>query len=348
MMRGKRRPTPTLLRLARSPEARLIAGWAVIGGAALAAFASDRDGPDAKQEAKERKAEYRLEADETPKEGISRVARGELDLTIGLLETVPNGDGGAEAVHEARKALKRLRALLRLSRPALDDERYRRENVILRDAGRELSGARDAQVMVETLDSLIERFGDELPPGTGTRLRTQLQAEADRAQSTGPDSYEAVRDVLRGARTGVSSWPLPAHDGRPSLAEGFERIYRRGRRARRRAKAQPTPENLHELRKRAKDLWHASQLLEPACPDRFSQLAKDAHRLSDLLGDDHDLTVLLEYARAHPALLPHGELVHLEKVIASQGQSLRGQALDCAAEIYHRKPKRMVKRLALR
>ncbi len=346
-MGGRRRRTPTILRLVASPEARLLAAWAIIGGAGLAAFASDRGSPDAEEAAKEPKSQYRLEVEETPKEGITRVARGEIDLTIGLLEAAPDGDGGAEAVHEARKALKRLRALLRLSRPALDDARYRRENLTFRDAGRQLSGARDAQVLVQTLDSLTERFGDELPPGTCTRLREELQAGAERAQANGPTSYEDVREVLSSARIRVSTWPLPAEDRRASLAEGFERIYRRGRRARRRATADPAPENLHELRKRAKDLWHASQLLEAICPARFRQLAKEAHRLSDLLGDDHDLWVLLDYAREHPALLRRGEFELLEAMIVLRGQSLRRQALDCAAELYRRKPKRMVRRLAL-
>ncbi len=316
-------------------------------GEAADAEQADGAAADAGQAAEERKSQYRLEPEETPEEGIARVARGELDLTIGLLTAAPDGDGGAEAVHEARKALKRLRALLRVTRPALDKQGYRRENVTFRDAGRALSDARDAQVLVETLDSLTERFADELPPGACTRLREALQAGAERAQASGPTSYDDVRDVLSSARVRVSTWPVPAQDGRASLAEGFERIYRRGRRAFRHAKHDPVPENLHELRKRAKDLWHASQLLETICPGRFRQLAKEAHRLSDLLGDDHDLSVLLGYAREHPAHLRRGELELLEAMIVLRAQSLRRQALDCAAGLYRRKPKRMLRRLAL-
>jgi CHAD domain-containing protein len=344
-MRWRRRRASPVVQALRSPVVRLVAGSVVVvGGVVAAGIARARD---AKEAAREPKRGYRLETDETPKQGISRVARGELDLTIGLLEGGPNGDGGVDAVHEARKALKRLRALLRVSRPALEDARYRREDVVLRDAGRELSDARDAQVMVETLDSLLERFGDELPPGTGARLRDELAASAQRAQAHGTGNYEGVLDVLSRARERVSSWPLPQQNGRASLAEGFEKIYKKGRRARRHAASDPTAENLHELRKRAKDLWHASQLLESMCPGKFKRLAKDAHRLSDLLGDDHDLSVLLEYARQHPRLLRTGDLELLESVIGLRSQSLRRQALDHATELYRRRPARMVQRLAL-
>jgi CHAD domain-containing protein len=275
------------------------------------------------------------------------VARGELDLTIGLLEAAPHGGGGAESVHEARKALKRLRALLRVSRPALDERRYRRENVVFRDAGRELSDARDAQVLMETLDSLIERFGDEVPAGSWSRLRHQLEAGVARAQADGPSGFDGVLDVLSQARMRVSSWPLPSENGRASLAEGLERIYRRGRRALRQAKADPTPGSLHELRKRAKDLWHAAQLLEPVSPKKMKRTAQDAHRLSNLLGEDHDMSVLLAYAEQHPELMRERERGLLQTAVDLRRQTLRRQALECAGALYRHKPKRMLRRLAL-
>ena len=59
-------------------------------------------------------------------------------------------------IHEARKATKRLRALVRLVRRELGDEVYALENQCYRDAGRRLSELRDATVLVETLDRLVE------------------------------------------------------------------------------------------------------------------------------------------------------------------------------------------------
>jgi CHAD domain-containing protein len=342
---GRRQQSP-LARGAESPAVRLLAASAALTGgvAAVAKLAALRRNGHAPGK---RKRRYRLEAHETPKQGIARVARGELDLTIGLLEAAPSGAGSPEAVHEARKALKRLRTLLRISRPALDERRYQRESVVFRDAGRELSETRDAQVLLETLDSLLERFGAELPEGTWARLRKELAAGAERAQGNGPSGFDGVLDVLSDARMRVSSWPLPSENGRASLAQGFEGIYRHGRHALRRARDEPTPEHLHELRKRAKDLWHSSELLEPLCPKRMQPLSKRAHRLSDLLGDDHDLSILLEYADSHSELLDESERGLLQSAVELRRQSLREQALRCAASLYRRKPKRMLRRLAL-
>ena len=58
------------------------------------------------------------------------------------------------SVHESRKCLKRVRALLRLARPALQPETFRSENRRFRDIARALSAARDSQAMLESLAKL--------------------------------------------------------------------------------------------------------------------------------------------------------------------------------------------------
>jgi CHAD domain-containing protein len=328
---------------AHEPAVRAMAS-AVAAGGALAAGKVVRDRVTERGRRKRRR--YRLQPGESPRQGLGRVARGQLDLTIGLLQRRGGGPDG-EAVHEARKALKRLRALLRVSRDSLGDERYRHENVILRDAGRSLSGARDARVLLDTLDDLNKRFSDEIPDGAWSRLRAALSAEARAASEGDHDSAGNLVSALSDARTRVASWPLPQKGGPESLAPGFERIYRRGRRALRAASAERSTENLHELRKRAKDLWHAAQLLRPASPKRMKKLGRRAHRLADLLGDDHDLAVLLDRAHAQPELLDPSELELLAALVGRRREPLQGEAFRRAARLYRRKPRKFTHRLAL-
>lgn len=73
------------------------------------------------------------------------------------------GDDLPESVHSARKDLKKLRSVPRLVCPVIGGERFRTENKRYRDAGRRLSSSRDAEVKLETLVALGERFGEELP-----------------------------------------------------------------------------------------------------------------------------------------------------------------------------------------
>src|SRR3954447_12583692 len=69
---------------------------------------------------------YRIEADEKVGVAVRRVAAAQLDLALDRLQATEDPDG--EAVHDARKALKRTRALLRLSRHLLGIETFQREN----------------------------------------------------------------------------------------------------------------------------------------------------------------------------------------------------------------------------
>src|SRR5688500_2162988 len=96
---------------------------------------------------------YRLGEVESLCAELERIARGRVDNAIEELR----GEGSetfGESVHEARKDLKKVRAVLRLVRDEIGDTLHRRENDRYRDAGRMLSGARDAEVRLETIDRL--------------------------------------------------------------------------------------------------------------------------------------------------------------------------------------------------
>ena len=86
--------------------------------------------------------------------------RKEIDAALGEL-TGDHRGARDEAVHEARKSLKKVRAVLRLVRPVVGEKGYRRENTCFRDAGRPLSVARDAQILVQTVEQLIGQVANE-------------------------------------------------------------------------------------------------------------------------------------------------------------------------------------------
>jgi hypothetical protein len=73
----------------------------------------------------------------------------------------------------------------------------------------------------------------------------------------------------------------------------------------------------------------------------MKKLARRAHRLSDLLGDDHDLAVLLDRARAQPELLDDSELAALSTLVQRRQDRLRREALALGARLYRRKPRKL-------
>lgn len=275
--------------------------------------------------------------------GATRLARA---LAVSLLALARRLDEPLDdaAVHALRRELKRARAQARLVRPALGGRRFRAINVALRDAGRELAGRRDARVLVDTLQRLVaeaELAGDGL-----ATLAAQLDSEWQ-AASVGDDARPAAKiaasaaariraaaAVLRGARVG-GDWPV--------LADGLRSIYRRGRRAMAAAAREPSAECLHEWRKQVKHLWHSLEVLEPAWPKPMRALAREAHRLSDRLGDDHDLAALRE--RVAGAVLAAEERRGALEAIDVRRLERQRSAFRLGERLYAEAPARLVARV---
>ena len=276
---------------------------------------------------------YRLKIGKPLPGEVARSARGRIDHALdelsGKSDSTPE-----EAVHEARKDMKKLRALLRLARDELGKETFARENACFRDAARELSGTRDSDVMLETLGAL------DLPAGMGWELRKLIQADRDR--NGGGDRDAAARRavaILKEARERVDHWPLE-RDSFGALAGGLKRTYRRGRRDFEAAREEPTVESLHECRKRVKDLWYHHTLLKELWPPVMTAVGDQAHELSDLLGDDHDLAMLADWVREHADAKPA-----FYDAVAQRRAQLQAEAFTLGAVLYADRPSAFVKRL---
>ena len=181
--------------------------------------------------------------------------------------------------------------------------------------------------MIETLEAVTGAAEGEGHRNGDAGLRARLEHERQRARAAleadESERREAVA-ALEDARARIDDWPVD--DEVAPLAGGLRRIYRRGRRRMRAAREAPTDERLHEWRKRAKDLWHGYELLNRAQPQVMRARARDAHRLADLLGEDHDLRAVIDRRRG----------------------ALRAEAFELGARVYRRKPRKLAKRIARR
>jgi len=291
---------------------------------------------------------YRLSFADPVPNGVRQCAREQLADAVERLERA--SEDSVKAVHEARKDLKKTRALLRLVRPALGRSAYRLENDALRDIGLALSGARDADVRVATAQKLAEQAAGRLPADVFDALREALVAQAAAANGEGGDAgrFAPVIERLHAAELRIEAWPLDAADW-DTVVAGITRAYVRGREAFAVARAAPEPELLHAWRKRAKDLWYHQRLLGPAWPDLLEAQAEAAHGLSELLGDDHDLAVLDErLADDAPPLAPvvDAQRAELRALIAHRSGELCAEAFRLGRRIYAEPPKAFTRRLA--
>jgi CHAD domain-containing protein len=283
---------------------------------------------------------YRLPLGEPAPDALHAVVDERLQRALRRLRE-EHDDDPVKAVHGARKDLKKTRAALRLARPGMPRSVYRRENARLRDIGRRMSGGRDADVMVETVDALAERWAGQLPKRQFTTLGRRFAERAQEARDDTP--ADALARDLAAAREHARAWPLEACDD-GTLRAGAARAYRRGRKALAAAEEDASTERLHEWRKRAKDLWYHHRLLAEAWPGPVKAFADEADRLGKLLGDDHDLATLSE--RLDDDIAPPSvDVALIEQLIAARRAELQAEAFELGRRIYAEKPKAFARRL---
>lgn len=143
---------------------------------------------------------FRIDPKKPFDDEIRRAGLELIDDAITILRDRPSGPH--EAVHDARKRFKRLRALYRLvARGAPDFSRE--ENARFRDIARSLAFARDATALVETADylepfALSDAQGKALRPSRRCCASAAITPSNMRQASTTPfrrPSPDARRDA---------------------------------------------------------------------------------------------------------------------------------------------------------
>lgn len=234
----------------------------------------------------------RLRRGETLGSGLRRVTAAQFEVAGRIVAS----DDPAASVHESRKAIKRLRTLLRLVRPTLPNPVFSADDSTLRATAQILGSIRDEWVVADILGDLATSI-----PAAGevaARHRDEFQFRvsgflADRS------AFDRLRIGLSNLATCSNVW----YDGTyragvgithsfVAIAPGLHRIYRSGRTAWHSVHTDPTTANLHRWRRRAKYLRHAVEALNTVDPPRLGLLEAKLADLTDRLGDDHDLSVV--------------------------------------------------------
>jgi CHAD domain-containing protein len=234
-------------------------------------------------------------------------------------------------VHEARKSIKRARAVLKLLRPSLparDAARSRRE---LRDAGRALAPARDAKVVADRFDEMLRRTG--IAKSAVNRLAGNLPTAA----AAQPGDPVTVLIELAAARKRLARASLPARNWTP-LGAGIRSIYRSGRQLVPGKPDTASVEAMHEWRKQVKSYWHALEVLAPVCPTQIRHTIGLARRLADSLGEEHDLALLADHLRIAAAVKRDEPVTELFDAIERRRRRLRRRALKIGTALYSEAP----------
>ncbi len=280
---------------------------------------------------------FRIDPNKPFDDEIRRAGLELIEEAITSLRDQPSGRH--EAVHDARKRFKRLRALYRLIARAAPDF-SKEENARFRDIARSLAFAREATALVETVEYL-ETFAASTTQGKALRsIATVLRKRRDHAIEHEAGLDEAIAAAIAGceeARKKLKAVSLPDElkDVTRLVKTGWAKQRKRARKALADCHEQADVEHFHELRKAGQAYWMHLGLLRRLWPSAMRAKRADTKRLVDILGHEHDLSVLAAFADREPERFGNGErLALLLDAIIQRQQALRGDGLDLANEVF--------------
>jgi CHAD domain-containing protein len=284
-----------------------------------------------------------LHTDESLGVGVVRVAEDLIDSIVGSGQHPKQEEG--EYIHHVRTTIKRLRALLRLIRPAVGELFFNQENARLRNAGRRLAVARDAEVAREILKTLSVAGEPE------RKAVAAALAGLESKNGTRTDVGEALREVKADLeQTKRNLQQLPLVNGEWEVVEpGLQDVYRQSRKRMDRALHNGGDEAFHKWRIRVKNLLYELELLEPVWPKQMDKMTTRLSKLQDKIGCDHDIAVLKGLLRKTPERFGGTEAVErLIRYLDSKSRKLRHAAEPLGQKIFAKKPRRFVRKLGRR
>lgn len=280
---------------------------------------------------------YRFDPEKPFDAEVRRLVGEQLVAAIDYLEQRP--DGLHEAIHEARKKFKRVRAIYRLTGDA-DKVFRRRENARLRDAAGSLSAVRDATALVETTAYLQQHAGNASERAALSKLLKNLTERRDAIAASQTDLEERASAVVgscRDAVEAIETQPFPTGHRKVArlLAKGWRRGLEKAQQSLEHCREQPGAESFHELRKAGQTYWMHLSLLRPLWPSAFAAKRQMVKQLVDLLGHEHDLSILFALLEMEPEIA-EGEKRRVQclVIIERQRAALQAEALALAEKVF--------------
>jgi len=278
---------------------------------------------------------YLIHCNEPAADAVRRVLREQNLRARRLLETWEHDPGGH--IHRTRQTCKKIRALLRLVRPAA---RYvfTVENLFYRDIQRSVAYARDSAAMVEAVDLLADRLTDPLPLQSLGMLRSALKQRSEQqlasAQQGLPARIQRAVAELTAADRRLERLPVDGLRKR-DLRRGARHTWQRCAREYQALDAAASADDFHDWRKHVKYAAYQTRLLHELLPETAGSLRPPLEELAAVLGNSQDLVLLEQFLDAQPdALGVDTHLRRLRGLLAGAQGEFRSRARELGAALF--------------
>lgn len=287
---------------------------------------------------------FAIDNQEELQDGIIRVLREQYNY-IDHLTSIPKDIDNT--VHEIRKALKRIRAILRLVRFDIGEELFQSENTRFRNLGRQLSDLRDFHVIISYLALNFEAQELQIPEDNFIRLVEHLnqKKEAELKLLVEKQTLETIKDQMAIAHRDLTNYQLDFL-GPHTIQDGVSHVYSLCLDKITESQTQLDDHPLHELRKKVKYLLNQMTLIQEVWPDFFKNYSTSLKRASDLLGDDHNIAETITLVNSLPSsVLLDNDKISLTKSFQSEREHIHREIWPLLGKLFTEDADAFVKRI---
>jgi CHAD domain-containing protein len=208
-----------------------------------------------------------------------------------------NNQNIEEAIHNIRKTIKKIRAVLLLMRNEIGYSSYLREKDFYRDIGRQLSEFRNLDVYLSVAMNLDQQFTSDLKYSCLRHLIAQIRyfKEENLNQLIKPRGFfSEINQKLAIARSGVEKAKIGGNSF-IFLMNGLRNSYKKSRKALDLCLDESTKKNAHQLRKALKNVWYQIRIFKPVYPVMCKAYAKSLKSSTEILGELNDYAEFKTY-----------------------------------------------------
>jgi CHAD domain-containing protein len=165
--------------------------------------------------------------------------------------------------------------------------------VFFRDLSRQLSVARDNQVLLQRAKVTHKNMRPGIRNARADELINELELNREKSLkelAEGNNIIKTISNELNLSTSRIDSLKIK-NEGFNVIEKGIERIYKQAQKYLYEIEKNPDPETIHNFRKRVKYLWYQMILLKPIYSRMLKAYCKSLEKISEEFGLHRDYTL---------------------------------------------------------
>jgi len=234
--------------------------------------------------------QFEIKKRETFEQGIHRLLE---ELNTETARLLVAGSRMHISIHEARKNIKKLRAVLRFIRHGIGEEKYQELNTFYGETGQKIALLRDDTSIIE----LLENFKTNIKsPDLQRVIQKSIRLTKKKREIEFADFHKNKTDIRLSNSLSGKMNVLKQLDikGSPEIfiMKSIQKVYINTAKRMKLSETEGTNEAYHNWRKQVKYLMFQMILLKNVWPKFFEAYIEELNKLQRLLGNLHDLNIV--------------------------------------------------------